>query len=88
MGHYARIPPEFGDLTEFDAAALAHVGLIAEPDPTTPRSGYVSRNGRVTAFTLDTTHMAPELHRIMPEQFAIAALLLASFVMPLWHLFG
>jgi hypothetical protein len=86
MGYHARLSGEAGGLTENEAGQLAREVLAMQLPRSGAISGWVRRNGRVMAFTLDTTNLAPELHRVLPEQFAIAALLLASYVASIWHL--
>jgi len=84
-------------LTEHDFAELAKDGLA----PTQPSAssqvrppllgaihGFVSRHGETVPFTLDTANFAPEPRRILPEQCAIGALMVASFIAPIYHLMG
>ncbi len=88
MGYPARLSPPPGGLAEVDAAQLAQVGLAEDWATSAPIAGSALRNGQVIRFTLDPAAMAPEDFRVAPEQIAIATLVLASFVAPLWHLVG
>jgi hypothetical protein len=88
MGYDARLSAATSGLTEHDVVQLARDGLVEDWRASAPISGCVLHNGRVIPFTLDTTGMAPEVYRVAPEQIAIAALVLASFIAPFWHLVG
>jgi hypothetical protein len=88
MGYHARLSSAASGLTEYDAAQLAQAGLVPDWRTPAPITGCALRNGQVIPYTLDTTGMAPEVNRVVPEQVAMAALVLASFFAPLWHLVG
>ncbi len=86
MGYHAKISADPEGLTEQDAAQLVDAGLLRELAPGAPISGCVLRDGRLIRYTLDPTAQAPAMPRVVPEQVMMAALLLASFAAPLWHL--
>jgi hypothetical protein len=87
MGYYARLSEPHG-LTDDDADRLAQDGLVELPASNGPISGFVTRNGRSMPFTLDTTNMVHEPLQVQPEQIAIFAVLVASFIAPILHLLG
>jgi hypothetical protein len=88
MGYPESVSAEASGLTEHDAAQSARDGLAADGAAHAPIAGCALRNGQMIRFTLDTTAMARADYRVPPEQIAIAALVLASFFAPLWHLVG
>jgi hypothetical protein len=87
MGYYARLSDSHG-LTDDDAARLARDGLVEHSAIRGPITGLVLRNGQPFPYTLDTTNLVPKVDRVVPEQIAIAGLLLASFIVPIWNLLG
>lgn len=84
MGYYARVTADPG-LTEHDAARLLDDGLLRSTDPI---HGFYQHDGQTLPFILDASNLAPERHKIVPEQIVIAALLLASFITPIYQLIG
>ncbi len=88
MGHYARVPVDSGDSIENDAALSSRLGPIRDEAATAPVSGSVQRNGRAIAFTLENGGIAPEVPHVMTEQVIMAALLVVSFIVPIFHLLG
>lgn len=76
-------------LTDHDLAELAKDGLApAQPSHTDAIHGFISRHGETIPFTLDTANFVREPRRTLPEHCAIGALILASFIPPIYHLLG
>ncbi len=89
MGHSERLFADTGGLASDDVAQLTTDGLASSPSSELrPICGFVLRHGQATPFTLDISQHVPEPRGIMPEQIAIAALLMASFVGAIYHILG
>jgi hypothetical protein len=67
---------------EQDAAGLPRLA------PIPPVHGFVVHNGRAIAYTLDVAAAVPEQSRVVPEQLAIAAIMVFSFMGAICHLVG
>jgi len=93
MRSYAPLLADADGLIEHDYAQLAKDGLDpAQPSASSqmqgPIHGFISRHGETVPFTLDPANFVPEPRRILPEQCAICALMVASLIVPIYHLLG
>jgi hypothetical protein len=88
MGYHAKLFADCDGSSEQDVTRSGSPGLVPGPAARAPIQGFVLRNGQAIPYTLDTTDLAPESHRVLPEQIAIGALLLASFIAPIRYLLG
>ena len=89
MGYSARFVADFGTLNEQDAARLAADVLAAVPTAFAgPVHGFALHNGQPTSLTLDAAAEVSGQKGLLPEHFAIAGILIASFMLPLVHLIG
>lgn len=89
MGYAERMFADSGGLTQEDVAQLANDSPVPGLHQISgPISGMILRDRQASPYILDTANLLPESHRLLPEQMAIAALVLASFIGPIWHLLG
>ena len=89
MGYSVRFVADPGGLTPQDAAQLARDGLaIARAPLLEPIHGIARRDGVAVPYTLDMAAVAPERLDVLPEQWAIAAIVGLSFCAPLLHFLG
>ena len=94
MGYSARLLADPAGLSDRDAARLVEPGVavteLASSSPGAQRiEGWAMHDGRAIALTLDVAALAPRIPEpIVPEHIAIAAIVAASFLVPLYHWLG
>lgn len=89
MGYFEKALADSGGLTGPGTVQLAGNGLLpGSQSANAPIQGIILRDGQAIPFTLSTARLEPETPRLLPEQVAIAALLLVSFVSPIYHFLG
>ena len=88
MGYNANASAEILGLTEHEAAQLAQDASVRDIATAAPVAGSAEPNGTPIDVTLAASVVAPEAYRVLPEHILIGVVVLVSFVIPIFHMFG